>query len=126
MTLDWGNCSSPCRGIASDLSMVKERRIFKVTVNPKRTNYYDQRVDLVATSEYEGSPFNLVLNDCRWPVVLEDFKKLDVPHGDPPEVLSGTLAENLVGTFWVWCTRIDLTAIGFRLASQVPERALVA
>jgi len=106
--------------------MVKERRIFKVAVSPKRTNYYDQRVDLVATSDQEGTPLSLVLNDCRWPVVLEDFKHLQFLQGDHPEILHEVLSENLDGKFAVWCTRIDLTAIGFRLASHVPERDLVS
>jgi hypothetical protein len=106
--------------------MVKERRMFNVTVNPARTNYYDQRVDLVVDSGQEGTPLNLVLNDCRWPVVLEDFRRLQLVHGDHPEILHEILSENQVGRFSVWCTRIDLTAIGFRLASQTPERELVS
>ncbi len=102
--------------------MVKERRVFKVTVDPKKANYYDQRVDLVVTSEHEGTKLTLVLNDCRWPIVLEDFRQLHFVHGDNLDVLQESLSKNLVGTFSVWCTRIDLTAIGFRLASQTPER----
>jgi len=106
--------------------MVKERRMFHVTVNPTRTTYYDQRVDLVVTSGLEGTPLNLVLNDCRWPVVLEDFKRLQLVQGDHPELLHEALSENMLGRFSVWCTRIDLTAIGFRLASRVPEGELVS
>ena len=108
------------------LIMVKERRIFKVTVDPKRANYYDQRVDIVVASEHEGTPLTLVLNDCRWPIVLEDFKQLHLVHGENLEDLQESLSKNLMGTFSVWCTRIDLTAIGFRLASQRPERELAS
>jgi hypothetical protein len=97
--------------------MVKEQQTFKVTVDPKRTNYYDERVDLAASSEKEGSQLNLALNDCRWPVVLEDFKRLRLIHEDNLDALQDVLSAKSVGSFSVWCTRIELTSIGFRLAS---------
>jgi hypothetical protein len=106
--------------------MVKEQRKFNVTVDPTRTNYYDRRVDLKATSENEGAQFNLVLNDCRWPIVLEDFKQLHVAQEVNLDGIEDALSENCVGSFSVMCTRIDLTAIGFRLASRTPDRELAS
>jgi hypothetical protein len=102
--------------------MVKEQRTFQVTVNSRRTNYYDKRVDLAAKSENDGEQLNLALNDCRWPVVLEDFKRLRLVHEDDLDALQDVLAANSEGSFSVWCTRIDLTAIGFRLASTTNRR----
>jgi hypothetical protein len=104
--------------------MVKERRTFHVTVDPRRTNYYDNRVDLAATSENEGTQLKLILNECRWPIVLEDFKRLHLLENDNLDAVQDVLSENSVGSFSVWCTRIDLTAIGFRLASQAPDGEL--
>ena len=106
--------------------MVKEQRRFNVTVDPTRTNYYDRRVDLKATSENEGTQFNLVLNDCRWPIVLEDFKQLHLAQEINLDGIEDALSENCVGSFSVTCTRIDLTAIGFRLASRTPDRELAS
>lgn len=106
--------------------MVKEQRIFKVTVDPTRTNYYDKRVDLAATSEHDGAGLNLVLNDCRWPIVLEDFKQLHLVHQDNLDGIQSALSENSVGSFSVLCTRIDLTAIGFRLTSRTQDRELAS
>jgi hypothetical protein len=106
--------------------MVKEQRIFKVTVDPTRTNYYDKRVDLAATSENEGTQLNLVLNDCRWPIVLEDFKQLQLLEQGSLDDIAGALSENCAGSFSVICSRIDLTAIGFRLASRTPDRELAS